>query len=285
MARWGIVSALLAAAVGFGFVSDGAAERAEQSCGDAQGNLRVMTYNIRTALGTKNPGKNPLHQLFEGHDIAPIVAAIAAADPDVVALQEVLGWGQAGRIARALEMDSAFVFHPSPLPWWGNAVISKCPITDKHRVVTSRGKGNGKAMPVAVLDVGGHEVLATSIHRDRDDNTGIQIQRMMTPFAHSDTPVLLMGDFNFKPNDKRHAVVSQAFEDSALIAQSGADYVLERGTYPVIAGSKKHRRIDYVFLSKGDFIASDVRVIEGIHAEASDHLGYVADVTLTSGTD
>jgi len=149
MVRWGVGAVVLAAVLGFGFVSGGAADRAARSCGDAQGTLRVMTYNIRTGLGTQNPGKNPLHQLFDKHDVGPIVAAIAAADPDVVALQEVLGWGQTQRIARALSMDSTFAFHPSPLPWWGNAVISKCPITDKKRVVTSRGKGNGKAMPVA----------------------------------------------------------------------------------------------------------------------------------------
>ncbi|WP_294226055.1 endonuclease/exonuclease/phosphatase family protein [uncultured Shimia sp.] len=285
MVRWGVGAVVLAAVLGFGFVSGGAADRAAQSCGDAQGNLRVMTFNIRTGLGTENPGKNPLHQLFDKHNVGPIVAAIAAADPDVVALQEVLGWGQAERIARALNMDSTFAFHPSPLPWWGNAVISKCPITNRKRVVTSRGKGNGKAMPVAYLDVGGREVLATSVHRDRDDNTGIQIQKMMAPLTQQNAPVLFMGDFNFKPKDKRHAVVTQAFDDSALIAQSGGDYVLERGTYPVIAGTKKHRRIDYVFLSNGDFTVSEVRVIEGVHAEASDHLGYVADVSLTSGAD
>lgn len=32
---------------------------------------------------------------------------------------------------------------------------------------------------------------------------------------------------------------------------------------------------------KGDFAVSNVRVIEGVHAQASDHLGFVADVTLT----
>lgn len=285
MVRLGAVVGLLVAALGMWGVSEGAAVRAAQSCGDAQGNLRVMTFNIRTALGTENPGANPLHQLFADHDVGPIVAAIAAADPDVVALQEVLGWGQTNRIARALDMHSTFAFHPSPLPWWGNAVLSKCPMSKTKRVATSRGKGNGKAMPVARIEVGGRAVFATSIHRDREDNTGIQLQRMMAPFMETETPVLLMGDFNFKPKDKRHGVMSRAYEDSALVAQSGADYVLERGTYPVIAGSKKHRRIDYVFLSKGDFIVSDVRVIEGAHAEASDHLGYVADVVLTSAAD
>lgn len=282
MARLVAVFALLIAGLGAWSFSGGLAVRAAEFCGDENGNLRVMTFNIRTALGTKNPGANPLHQLFEKHDVGPIVAAIAEADPDVVALQEVLGWGQAGRIARALGMESTFAFHPSPLPWWGNAVLSKCPMTKTKRVVTSRGRGNGKAMPVARLDVAGDSVFATSIHRDREDNTGIQLQRMMAPFVETDTPVLLMGDFNFKPNDKRHGVVSGAYEDSALVAQAGADYVLERGTYPVIAGTKKHRRIDYVFLSKGDFVVSNVAVVEGEHAEASDHLGYVADVTLTA---
>jgi endonuclease/exonuclease/phosphatase family metal-dependent hydrolase len=281
MVRLGAAAALLIAALAVWGFSGGSAVQAAETCGDEKGNLRVMTFNIRTALGTKNPGKNPLHQLFEEHDVGPIVAAIAAADPDVVALQEVLGWGQTGRIARALGMESTFAFHPSPLPWWGNAVLSKCPMTKTKRVVTSRGRGNGKAMPVTRLDVAGGAVFATSIHRDREDNTGIQLQRIMAPFAQTDTPVLLMGDFNFKPNEKLHGVVSGAYEDSALVAQAGAEYVLERGTYPVIAGTKKHRRIDYVFLSKGDFVVSNVAVVEGAHAKASDHLGYVADVMLT----
>lgn len=283
MVRVGAGVALLAAALGVWSLSGGAAVRAAQTCGDDNGTLRVMTFNIRTALGTKDPGANPLHKLFDKHDVAPIVAAIAAADPDVVALQEVLGWGQTGRIARALGMESTFAFHPSPLPWWGNAVLSKCPLRETERVITSRGRGNGKAMPVAQVEFSGRTVVATSIHRDREDNTGVQLQRMMAPFEDTDIPVLLMGDFNFTPSDARHGVVSATYEDSALVAQAGAAYVLERGTVPVIAGSKKHRRIDYVFLSEGDFVVSNVQVLEGIHAEASDHLGYVVDVTLSPG--
>lgn len=281
MLRWGLASVLLAATLGVLLVSVGAADRAPAQCGGADGSLRVMTYNIRTALGTKNPGKNPLHQLFEPHDIAPVVATIAAADADVVALQEVLGWGQTRRLARALEMDSAFVFHPSPLPWWGTAVLSRCKLTDVRRAVISRGKGNGKAMAVAQVEVAGRVVVVTSLHRDRDANSGAQVQRILSALKPETAPVLLMGDFNFTPQDARHSIVSLTYEDSAQVAQFGAGYVLARGTYPVIADSKPHRRIDYVFVSKGDFTVSNVRVIEGVHAEASDHLGYVADVTLT----
>jgi endonuclease/exonuclease/phosphatase family metal-dependent hydrolase len=281
MQRWGLASVVLAAVLGVLLVSGGSADRAAAQCGGADGSLRVMTYNIRTALGTKNPGKNPLHQLFEPHDFAPVVAAIAAADADVLALQEVLGWGQTRRIARALEMDSAFVFHPSPLPWWGTAVLSRCKLSEVRREVISRGKGNGKAMVVAQVDVAGRDVVVTSLHRDRDDNGGVQVRRTLGALQSEVAPVVLMGDFNFTPNDKRHGVVSGAYDDSVHVAQSGADYVETRGTYPVIAGSKPHRQIDYVFLSKGDFAVSDVRVIEGVHSKASDHLGFVADVTLT----
>lgn len=280
MQRWGLASGVLAALLGVLLVSGGAADRAAAQCGGADGVLRVMTYNIRTALGTQNPGKSPLHQLFEPHDIAPVMAAIAAADADVVALQEVLGWGQTRRIARALEMDSAFVFHPSPLPWWGTAVLSRCRLSEVRREVISRGKGNGKAMVVAQVEVAGRDVVVTSLHRDRDDNSGAQVLRILSALQSETGPVVLMGDFNFMPDDKRHGVVSGAYEDSVDVANTGADYVQARGTYPVIAGSKSHRRIDYVFLSKGDFTVSNVRVIEGIHAQASDHLGYVADVTL-----
>ncbi|MBE1291153.1 MAG: hypothetical protein GJ677_01555 [Rhodobacteraceae bacterium] len=281
MQRWGLASGVLAAVLGVLLVSGGAADRAAAQCGGADGALQVMTYNIRTALGTKNPGKNPLHQLFEPHDIAPVAAAIAAADADVVALQEVLGWGQTRRIARALEMDSAFVFHPSPLPWWGTAVLSRCKLSEVRREVISRGKGNGKAMVLAQVEVAGQDVIVTSLHRDRDDNSGAQVARVLSALQSEIAPVVLMGDFNFTPNDKRHGVVSGTYDDSVHVAQSGADYVGTRGTYPVIAGSKPHRRIDYVFLSKGDFAVSDVRVIEGVHSEASDHLGFVAEVTLT----
>ena len=124
-------------------------------------------------------------------------------------------------------------------------------------------------------------MVVPSLHRDRDDNIGAQVLRILSALQSETAPVVLMGDFNFMPDDKRHGVVSNAYEDSVYVAQSGADYVETRGTYPVIAGSKPHRRIDYVFLSKGDFAVSNVRVIEGVHAQASDHLGFVADVTLT----
>ncbi len=247
-------------------------------CGTDGGQLRVMTYNIRTALGTINPGKNPLHQLFESHDVAPVVAAIAAADPDVVALQEVLGLGQAREIATALNMQLAFAYHPSPLPWWGNAVLSKCPILSERRVVTSRGRGNGKAMGVVRIPTAVHPVLVTSVHRDRDDNSGAQIAEILAPLAAATDPVILMGDFNFTPKDPRFSVISERFVDSAEIAQSGRDVVTQTGTFP----TKPGRRIDYVFLSGADFDVTQVAVGTGAHAGASDHLSYVADIVVVT---
>lgn len=93
-------------------------------------------------------------------------------------------------------------------------------------------------------------MVVPSLHRDRDDNIGAQVLRILSALQSETAPVVLMGDFNFTPDDKRHGVVSNASEDSVYVAQSGADYVETRGTYPVIAGSKPHRRIDYVFLQR-----------------------------------
>lgn len=269
-----LCGAFLAGLWGCAQVSHGAPIAAQ--CGTDVGQIRVMTYNIRTALGTINPGKNPLHQLFESHNVAPVVAAIAAADPDVVALQEVLGVGQAREIAQALNMQVAFAYHPSPLPWWGNAVLSKCPFLSEQKVVTSRGRGNGKAMVVARVQTAFSAVAVTSVHRDREDNSGVQIAQMLAPFSQSVEPVMLLGDFNIIPKDARYATITETFEDSAKIAQMGRDLVAKTGTLT----AKPGRRIDYVFLSDGDFSVTRVAAGTGVHAMASDHLTYVADVVL-----
>ncbi len=280
--RWAAIAAV--AGLGLGVSSQGFADRKPQVCGDADGHLRVMTFNIRTGLGTELPGKNPLHLLFAKHDVAPVIAAIAAADPDVVALQEVLGVRQAREIAAALQMQSSYVSHPSPVPWWGTALLSKCQLKGKARVVTSQGAGNGKSMAMAEVMVQAGDMMrpvtVTSLHRDRDDNSGRQVERFLAPFVSAETSAVLMGDFNFVPDDPRHARVARWFDDTGQGGVKGGAYVRQRGTYPVVAGSKTHRRIDYVFASKGDFDVLEVGVVEGTHSAASDHLAYVVDLKL-----
>ncbi|WP_353309831.1 endonuclease/exonuclease/phosphatase family protein [Shimia sp. NS0008-38b] len=272
--RW-LILCVVVMLVGLGTVPTGQAERRAPQCGSEAG-LRVMTYNIRTGLGVRHPGANPRHHLFESHDIAPVAAAIAAADPDVVAVQEVLGWGQAARLARRLNMDHHFVFHPSPFPWWGTAILSKCALKDRTRVVTSRGAGNGKAMAVARVDVRGTPIVVSSVHRDRDDNSGAQVTRILEALP-TDAPVVLAGDFNFEPDDSRHARVTQRFGDTLARAAQGANLVEARGTYPSVPFGKRGRRIDYIYVSDG-FEVRSVAVIEGLHAQASDHLALVTHV-------
>ena len=246
--------------------------------------VKVMTYNIRIGAGLRKYGRSPYLLKDEIKPrLAPIIAAIGSVDPDIVGLQEVLGEEQAATIARALNMNYAYVPHGLERygAWWGVAVLSKFPILHVNRQEISSGRGNTRANCIARLDVFGSPWLVVVIHKDRDQQDGAALYRTMEVINRQQGPVLLLGDFNIRPGDWRWSITASRLQDSLYgTTTDKARQVEKRGTWPGKPGRHRGKRIDYILVDKGRFDVLAAGLIDEKYRSASDHLGYYAVVRL-----
>ena len=246
--------------------------------------VTVMTYNIRIGAGLRKYGRNPYLLKDEIQPrLGPIIAAIGSVDPDIVGLQEVLGEKQAAAIARALNMNYAYVPHGLERygAWWGVALLSKFPILHVTRQEISSGRGNTRANCIAELDVFDTLWTVVILHKDKDQRDGAALYRTLEMIEKQRGPALLLGDFNIRPGDKRWAITATRFQDSLYRTRTeNARQVEKRGTWPGKPGKYQGKRIDYILVDKGRFDVLDAGLVDKKYRSASDHLGYYAVVRL-----
>ena len=237
--------------------------------------LKVLSFNIRLAAGRYEFARDVYH-LPHGKNLAAVVAAIASADADVVALQEVAGAFQAEQLARALNLNFTYEGHSTGSPrasWWGVAVLSKFPIASARGTQISAGVGDTKHIIAATLTIGARPITVVSIHKDKDLHDGESLRNVLAAIAEIRHPVILAGDLNIQPGDDRLEILAPRFVDTATQVDSkGARYVALRGT--------GFGRIDYVFAEAAHFRVLDVGLLDTEHEDASDHLGYWARLAL-----
>jgi len=244
----------------------------------------IMTYNIRVGAGLRKYGRSPYLLKDELQpDLLPIIAAIRSVDPDIVGLQEVLGENQAANIAETLNMNYAYVPHGLEKygVWWGVAVLSKFPILHASRQEISSGRGNTRENCIAQIDIFGHKWMVVVIHKDKDQRDGAALYRTMELINKRGDPVVLLGDFNIRPGDKRWSIIRPRLQDTVYqAATSHARYAETRGTYPGKHGEHWGKRIDYILVDKGRFDVLDAGLVDEEYWSASDHIGYYAVVRL-----
>lgn len=242
----------------------------------------VVSYNIRIGAGLTDFGRSPYRLKDEiALDVGPVVDAIRSLAPDVVGLQEVLGDGQASAIAAALGMHYAYVPHGLERygAWWGVAILSRWPIKAAFRDEISSGRGNTRANLVATIGVAGVDTHFVVIHKDRDQKNGSPLRHTMKTIDALAPPVLLIGDLNIKPNDKRQAIVSPRLEDSILLAKGpNAAFAKTWGTYLGKNQKTQGKRIDYILLDKGFFSVLDAGLVDQQYWAASDHIAYYTKI-------
>lgn len=241
--------------------------------------LTVMSYNIRVGYGTKEPAVSVYELAKRPVSLALVVAAIRSVQPDVVGLQEVAGDWQARTLAKALNMNVAYVPHGLDTSgnWWGVAVLSKYRIVDAERVEISPGGRNRSPRSVVVCktDVGGRSVAFVSVHRDHVDADDRAVKAILGVVANIETPVVVMGDLNLLPNDWRMGLLKERLVDTVQqVGNENARRVDQIGTFPSLG------RIDYVLVDPRHFEVNDVGLIGSEHWDASDHLGYYAKIRL-----
>ena len=260
--RWGTGPAILVTAIAILVPVTALATLPADASVEPPATFRVMTYNV--------------HQGYDAGNVPSLdrlVDTIAREAPDVLVLQEVVrGWlidGQhdvAGVLAARLGMR--YVFGPTIGDLYGNAVLSRYPMTDVRRVAFARQPG-ARYQPrgAILLTVAGVLVIATHLD-EHADASAIRLEQVRTLLREWDgrRPAILACDCNALPDTPELALIDAAgFGD--LAAQAG-------GAAPTFPADAPRERIDYLFGTGVQ--ASQAHVVD---STASDHRALVVNVT------
>ncbi len=231
--------------------------------------IKVMTYNLHSGFGTD--GRQRIDEVAD---------VIEASGADVVGLQEVSrGWMLDGSVdlvawlAQRLDMPYVAFFSTVEDPLWGNAVLSRYPITQVDTgLLPEMGTLIRRGYVGATIDVDGQEPLlfmTTHLQHKADDLEAVhmaQLDVILDYWAQRPNSILV-GDMNAQPGwPQIDMVLDAGFEDSWAEAGEGPGYTAN-------AADPQHR-IDWVFHTP-DIQALDAEVIE---SQASDHFPVVVTI-------
>ena len=130
---------------------------------------------------------------------------------------------------------------------------------------------------LTTVDTGGREIAVVNVHRPYLEIEETSLRQLMRELAVVHLPVVLMGDFNLKPeaktlddpSKKRLQPVLDQFLDTAAEAKTkSGESVLTTGTF------RNGARIDYVFAENDRFKVIDAGLAPDKHRDASDHFAY-----------
>jgi endonuclease/exonuclease/phosphatase family metal-dependent hydrolase len=249
--------------------------------------VRLVTYNTHHGVG--DDGR---------HDLPRLATVLAAADADVICLQEVdrhfgprsENVDQALLLARALDMQLAWgpaIDEPRPggqRGEYGNALLSRLPIlvSDVHRL-PGGGEPRCALRTMIELDGGALWVTTTHLSRKSGDRAAQAAAVADLHTAPMETGVVV-GDFNTSPDAPELAALREKFADAWELANERDDrsgwrfWQHDEGhTHPA---RSPHRRIDQAWVTPGVAVAV-AQVLEG--AGASDHLPLMIDLEVRSG--
>jgi endonuclease/exonuclease/phosphatase family metal-dependent hydrolase len=222
-----------------------------------------MTYNI--------------HQGFSAGQVPSLdmlVEVISRESPDVLVMQEVVrGWmideqhDALGVLAERLDMP--YVFAPNIGDLYGNAILSRVPMTDVKRVHFAPQPG-AKHQPRGAVGVRIGDVLVVTTHLDDvSDSSAIRQEQVRTILREWDGEKLAIvaGDMNAEPGDL----------EMGLFAEAGfADLAEPAG--PTTTMDDPPKRIDYIWGI--GVIGSSPHTVMALGA--SDHRAVVVNVTKLS---
>ena len=263
--RWGTGAAILVTALAILVPLTALVTLPAAASVEPPATFRVMTYNI--------------HQGYDAGNVPALdalVDTIGREAPDVVVLQEVVrGWlidGQhdvVGVLAARLGMS--YVFGPNIGDLYGNAVLSRYPMTDVRRVAFAKEPG-ARYQPRGAILVSIAGVLVVATHLDEHaDASAIRLEQVRTLLRewNGRQPAIIACDCNALPEAPELALIDAAgFGD--LAAQAGGKAL----TFPAAA---PHERIDYLF-----GIGVQAAQAHVVDSTASDHRAVVVNVTRTA---
>jgi endonuclease/exonuclease/phosphatase family metal-dependent hydrolase len=236
--------------------------------------LRVVTWNIHKGIGGVD----------RRYRIERTAAVLASLRPDIALLQEVAeDMPRCGRdkqlevLSEALEMRHvAFgAEHRFREGGYGNAVLSRFPLTDSARIDLTIGKrkqrGLVKTRAHAKLEHGTRSVLVFNLHLGLSGSErATQLERFLEchPFAHihHDTPMLVGGDFN----DVWASLGPRFLEPVGFVRACKP-----QATFP---SAIPLRPLDGIWIRGGLSVVNAHVVKTGLARSASDHLPIFAEL-------
>ncbi|MBM7492929.1 endonuclease/exonuclease/phosphatase family metal-dependent hydrolase [Micromonospora luteifusca] len=229
--------------------------------------LTVVAYNIRMGFG-----------LDGRFDLTGLTEAVHRQRPDVVLLSEVdrawlLNGGHDTLDLLADRLGMPYVFGPAADPVWGDAVLSRWPVTDPRTLpLPAVGAPTGAQALAVTLDLGdGVRTAVVSTHLQPPPGQGpVDQARAVADFAigyAAGRPLVVAGDLNTEPGDEAfgqftNAGLADALAAARPLATSPAD--------------DPHEQIDHIFVSPGLTPSDPVAV----RSTASDHLPVAVTLTL-----
>ncbi len=228
--------------------------------------VRIMTYNLHNGFNT------------DGYlGMEAIAQVIEKSEADIVALQEVSrGWVINGRLDMltwlSQRLHMPYVFGPATGPLWGNAIMSRYPVTEyTYHELPPRDQPLLRSFIAATVNVGNGtklHIIATHLHHIEEDTDIRQLQaETILDFWDNTAHTVLLGDLNADPDDPEMEMLRQGgFSDAAVAA----------GVTPAYTSTSDNpeRRIDYIWITS-DLGVSSVLVPT---SNASDHLPVIADI-------
>ena len=220
--------------------------------------LRVLTYNINHGEGTD--GRVKLRRIAD---------VIAAAEPDVVALQEVdRGTARTGRVdqadvlGRMTGMEHAFGRSLYFLGGeYGNALLSRRPIAGSETVelpTGTRGEPSGALLVRIRLDDGEEILIVSTQLDDRADADDRRAAADRINAAIGDGPAVLAGDLGVPVSDPPFDRLATAW------ASTAADPL------PTVPAGRPTAQVDHVLVAPpGRWRLVEARVLDA--PDASDH--------------
>jgi endonuclease/exonuclease/phosphatase family metal-dependent hydrolase len=250
--------------------------------------VRLVTFNIHHGVG--DDGR---------HDLARLAQVLAAADADVICLQEVdRHFGDRSEhvdqgllLARALDMQLAWgpaLDEPRPdgrsRGEYGNALLSRLPllVSDVHRLP---GAGEPRCALRAMVELDGGALWVTATHLSRKSaDRAAQVAALAELHTAPMETGIVVGDFNTAPDAPELAALRPRFADAWELADQRDDRAGwkiwqhdDGNTHPA---RSPHRRIDQAWVTEGVAVAA-AQVLGG--GGASDHLPLMLDLAVRSG--
>ena len=235
--------------------------------------LRILSYNIHHANPPGQPGLI---------DVAAVARVIRAAEPDLVALQEVDintgrsgGIDQAKRLAELSGMQDYFfakaIDHDGGE--YGVAILTKSPMLDRQKFPLPDDPSlpaEPRVLATATVKTPeGHDFVFATTHLDHKNeaNRLIQLKEIKRIAALNPLPMILVGDFNAQPGSPTIQSLDSLFQRTCNPCGP---------TFPQI---NPDRAIDFISFRPADrFTVVSHQIIQEPYA--SDHLPILSALEL-----
>ncbi|HEY9561361.1 MAG TPA: endonuclease/exonuclease/phosphatase family protein [Anseongella sp.] len=238
--------------------------------------ITVMTYNIYHGEQAYEPGKSNLQE---------VARVINTYKPDFVAIQEVdsltgrsaeLNDGKAQELIKKLgALTGMEGFFGKAMDYdgggYGEGILSRHPATAVTHILPNPEGGEPRALLTLQAEMPGIGPMifaGTHLCHQFEENKIAQANKILEILGNVNQPVLMGGDFNFRPDTEPYQIITGSFGDAALV-KGDPKYT--------ISYEKPRARIDYIFFSPGRWKVLDVKVL---HEGASDHMPVLVKLKL-----